>query len=212
MTAAQPEQFDASEDTPRDFVDLIREYDASDALLLIMYARYLENPTDARYRAINRARTQMIDNFETVLVGLDDDMSNATNDNQRAANIEIAGTLIIDTSKKHDDLLAEYTDEQAMTPEVAQNMRDALVGCLELGEHDALEVGDDDHEAFVAHAMSHLNEVLASDDEAMAQLVDDKLESPGHRMKVAMKRISAEAARIAVASAVALVIVSKFRK
>lgn len=101
MTSVNPEQFDAFDDTPRSLGDVIREFDASDSRLVMAYDRYIENSTDARYRELSKARDALITDLETVLVSLEGDGGTAPDDDQRAADIEIVSTLLIDTTEKH---------------------------------------------------------------------------------------------------------------
>lgn len=210
MTSINPEQFDAFDDTPRSLGDVIREFDASDSRLVMAYDRYIENSTDARYRELSKARDALITDLETVLVSLEGDGGTAPGDNQRAADIEIASTLLIDTTEKHGALFAEYDDDLVVDPKTYRDMRDRLVGCLETGGHDA---GDDaDHEAFVAHVLAHFNEILSEDDDLVARLANAEYESPHRRVKRIASRVLAETARVAVASAVTLAIVYKFKK
>ena len=210
MTSVNPEQFDAFDDAPRSLGDVIREFDASDSRLVMAYDRYIENSTDARYRELSKARDTLITDLETVLVSLEGDGGTAPGDDQRAADIEIASTLLIDTTEKHGALFAEYDDDLVVDPKTYRDMRDRLVGCLETGGHDA---GDDaDYEAFVAHVLAHFNEILSEDDDLVARLANAEYESPQRRVKRIASRVLAETARVAVASAVTLAIVYKFKK
>ena len=68
------------------------------------------------------------------------------------------------------------------------------------------------HEAFVAHVLAHFNEILSEDDDLVARLANAEYESPHRRVKRIASRVLAETARVAVASAVTLAIVYKFKK
>lgn len=214
MTTAQPERFDAPNDNePRSLDELVREFDASDGRLLMTYARYVEGPTEARYRDINRARDVLYEDFEEIIENLQGDEGAILDEDQRTATYQIVSTLIVDASDKHDEFLAEYLDERALDPKKLKDMHDELVGYFEAeGEHLFDSDDDDGRKAFTRSAVGHLGDVLDSDDNVIGRLADDKIESPGHKMKAIAKRVAAEAARVAVASAVTLAIVYTFKK
>lgn len=211
MTFVRPDNFEAPKEAKLNFGELVQQFDATDAELRIAYARYIENPGDARYRRLDKTREKLISDFESALVALEGDMRLFPGEDRQDMHTEIIGTLLIDTTVKHDALLAEYTDEPVLTSEAVKNMRDQLIGCLEVGNEEHL--GDNDsHEALTAHAMSHLNDLLSDDHDVVTELADKELESPKRRAARAAKRVLAETARVAVASAVTLAIIHKFKK
>ena len=205
MRRVQPEEFEPSKDTEMDFGDLVQQFDVNDTRLCMAYARFIENPGDARYDELDSVREELMGDFENILEAIDDDTTDPGDDPQDLYT-EIIATLLIDTVKKHDEIMAEHSGQPGLTAEAINSQRGSLVACL----HAAVAEGD--HEEFVSHAMSHFNDLLMSDNQDIKHLADKEMSSPRRKAERIAKRALVEVARIAVASAVAVVVMKKFKK
>ena len=182
---------------------LLAQFDAADTALLMTYSRFMERPSDKNNEEISEARAALFDCFGHVIRSVIHGKNALSDPAQMAGTL---ATILQDVSKKHSELLVEYTDViELPTEHESQEVYESLREQLQ-------DEAEESNASLIDEALGHFRMVCDTDAEVLDVVAYKKLHSRSRQFGEQALKTAGDVAKVGGGVLLGMLVFDKIRR
>lgn len=203
MTANRGEYDAISWNEEESLGTILAQFDAADTALLMTYSRYMERPNSKNEEELSQARSELFDRFGYVMRSIIHGENSLPDPVSKAKTL---ATILQDMSKKHSELLVDYTDViELPTENESKQVYESLCEHLQ-------DEAEESNESLVDEALGHFRMVCDTDAEVLETVAYKKKHSHSRQIGEQTLKAAAEIAKIGGGVVVGLLVFDRIRR